>query len=258
MKRKLTTTLPTIILLAITYSILAVSIEAKWRMLLMPLAILFAFVFAIDHSRQHLGWGNTLSLFGLTFAVSLLFESLGVSSGWVYGGYSYTEHLGYKFLGLVPVIIPIAWFMVAYPSLIMAMRLVSPRANPIAWRIQAAALGALIMTSWDLVLDPLMVASEHWIWNSPGAYFGIPLQNFLGWWLTVFFAQFAFLSFSGFVPAALPATERFFERQAILVYAILGLGTVAAAIQSDLAGPALSGFFAMTPWVLLAWREPVA
>ena len=42
------------------------------------------------------------------------------------------------------------------------------------------------MTAWDLSLDPLMVASGHWVWDVKGVYFGVPLQNFWGWWLTAF------------------------------------------------------------------------
>jgi len=35
-----------------------------------------------------------------------------------------------------------------------------------------AALGGLAMVAWDLALDPLMAAQGHWIWETPGAYFG--------------------------------------------------------------------------------------
>lgn len=35
-------------------------------------------------------------------------------------------------------------------------------------------------------MDAMMVASGHWIWVIEGAYFGIPVQNFWGWWLTTF------------------------------------------------------------------------
>jgi uncharacterized membrane protein len=38
--------------------------------------------------------------------------------------YHYTDQLGYKFLGLVPLLIPIAWFMLSYPSFIITSRLI--------------------------------------------------------------------------------------------------------------------------------------
>ena len=47
----------------------------------------------------------------------------------------------------------------------------------------AIALGALLLTSWDFVLDPAMsqTAAPFWEWETPGAFFGMPYQNFAGW-----------------------------------------------------------------------------
>ena len=47
-----------------------------------------------------------------------------MATGWVYGPYHYTDQLGPKFLGLVPYLIPVAWFMMSYPSFVIADRLV--------------------------------------------------------------------------------------------------------------------------------------
>lgn len=74
-----------------------------------------AFIFALLHGSQNLGWKHTLLLLELTFAVSMLFECVGVATGWIYGAYHYTDKLGFKFLGLVPLLIPVAWFMMTYP-----------------------------------------------------------------------------------------------------------------------------------------------
>ena len=47
----------------------------------------------------------------------------------------------------------------------------------------AIALGALCLTSWDFVLDPAMSQAPipFWVWEQPGAFFGMPYQNFAGW-----------------------------------------------------------------------------
>ena len=38
---------------------------------------------------------------------------------------------------------------------------------------------------WDLVLDPAMAHETlpvtFWVWNQTGPYFGMPVQNFVGW-----------------------------------------------------------------------------
>jgi uncharacterized membrane protein len=79
-----------------------------------------------------------------------------------------------KFLGLVPCIIPIVWFMMSYPSFVIADRLV-----PSGWKrwqrlLSVAAVGGLVMTAWDLVMDPFMVAGGNWVWDRNEAYFVIP------------------------------------------------------------------------------------
>src|SRR5919197_3832100 len=81
--------------------------------------ILFMMLFSIFHAAYVLGWRLTLVFFGITVAVSWSYEHVGVETGLIYGAYHYTDALGLK-LGHVPIIIPIAWFMMIYPSYIIA------------------------------------------------------------------------------------------------------------------------------------------
>jgi uncharacterized membrane protein len=212
-----------------------------------PLVTLVGFAFALLHSGQRQGWGSALRLLALVFAVSLLFESVGVATGWVYGPYHYTNLLGPKFLGLVPYLIPLAWFMMSYPSFVIADRLVPPTWKRWPRLLAMAAVGGLAMTAWDLVMDPLMVAAGHWVWDVNGAYFGIPLQNFWGWWLTVFTTFALYLIISA-------RDENYarsgFDRLAVASYLVTALGIILAALLSRLGSLALIGFFAMLPWVL--------
>jgi uncharacterized membrane protein len=239
----------------VAYIILSFFFGIEYRPFLTPLSTLMAFVFAIDHSSQRLGWKKALLLLGLTFSVSLFFECLGVATGWIYGPYHYTDKLGYQFLGLVPLIITVAWFMLSYPSFIIASRLF-PRGKSLwAWRFTVAAIGAIIMTAWDLAMDPMMVASGHWVWEEPGAYFGIPLQNYWGWWLTIFVTFILFLILGRVTPERLATSDLRFERQAVILYAIAGLSTVIVCLQNDLGGPALAGLFAMLPWAVMGFMK---
>jgi uncharacterized membrane protein len=107
-----------------------------------------------------------------------------------------------------------------------------------------------VMTSWDVVMDPLMVRGQNWIWEVEGAFFGIPLQNYWGWWLTVFTTFALFLLSTRNQP---PVKNAGFDRLALVAFMITGYGNTLSALIGGLGGPALAGFFALTPWIVLAW-----
>jgi putative membrane protein len=168
---------------------------------------LFMMLFSIFHAAYVLGWRDTLLFFGITVAVSWSYEHVGVETGLIYGAYHYTDALGPK-LGHVPIIIPIAWFMMIYPSYIIANLIGSGRQmmmmreknnysnNPITLVeiLWLSFLSAVIMTAWDLVVDPYLSGPTEraWIWEDGGQYFGVPLHNFGGWLLTTFTIYFIF------------------------------------------------------------------
>jgi uncharacterized membrane protein len=235
------------------YTVISAFLGVRYLPFFTPLLTLLAFIFALLHGSQHMRWRRTVLLLVLTFGVSLLFESVGVATGWVYGPYHYTDKLGVKFLDLVPLLIPVAWFMMTYPSYLIAERIVPDRWSTWIWRLGVAAVGAVIMTAWDLAMDPMMVAGEYWVWEVEGAYFGVPLQNFWGWWLTTFVTFMLFLVMARIGPGEKPLTDLRFDRMAILSYAITGMSSVLVVLQVGLGGPALAGLFAMLPWVLLGW-----
>ena len=248
---KLTIIMLIIYAILVTYTVISIFINIQFQPILTPTITFLAFTFALLHGSQRMGWGRTLLLLALTFGVSLLFESVGVATGLVYGPYHYTDKLGTKFLGLVPLLIPVAWFMMTYPSYVIAERLVPALKNNWARWLLVAALGAVVMTAWDLAMDPMMVAGGHWVWEVPGAYFGVPLQNYWGWWLTTFVTFLLFLGLSRIAPTH-PSPGRSFERLAIWSYAITGLSSIIVDFQFNLGGPALVGIFAMLPWVVLS------
>lgn len=245
--RRVTLILLIVYALITAYSILGRHLGIAPDRFVTPLVTLAGFAFALLHAGQREGWKRGLAMLALVFVVSLGFESVGVATGWVYGPYHYTDLLGPKFLGMVPYLIPLAWFMVSYPSFVIADRLV-----PVHWRpwqrlLAVAAVGGLAMTAWDLIMDPIMVSSGHWVWDTNGAYFGIPLQNYWGWWLTVFtcFALYLWLFGKGAKPY-----EAGFDRLALASYLVTALAIVLAAWISGAGALGLIGFFAMLPWVV--------
>ena len=131
--------------------------------------------------------GKGLMAFALpAMAVSLSSELLGTSTGLPFGEYSYLNGLGYKIAGLVPFTIPLSWFYLGIACYLLARGgLLKPGGSKI-WHLPTLAIGALLLMSWDFVLDPAMsqTAMPFWYWHTPGAFFGMPYQNFAGWFFT--------------------------------------------------------------------------
>jgi putative membrane protein len=223
-----------------------------WLVILQPLV---GFGFSLLHAIEYLGLRRAFFFLGLTLTVSLLFEAVGVASGWIYGPYHYAGgRLGPLILGLVPALIPLTWFMMLYPSYVIA-----ERCAPLEWgakprRLGVAALGGLILVAWDLALDPLMAAQGHWIWETRGAFFGVPLRNFWGWWLTAFVVLMLYLSFQAKPDREASVEMARFGRLAALGYLVAGFGSVAQAWLHGLIGPALIGGAAMLFWAVVGWR----
>ncbi|BAC89297.1 glr1356 [Gloeobacter violaceus PCC 7421] len=134
---------------------------------------------------QILGMRQLLMFLVPSFLLSLASELLGTSTGFPFGAYSYTELLGPKILGLVPFVIPLSWFYMGLVSYMLA-RAIFGEARGVLGVVGPLLLGAWFLTAWDLVLDPAMAVADpkFWVWLETGPFFGMPLQNFAGWFGT--------------------------------------------------------------------------
>ncbi|MGF1539102.1 MAG: gamma-carotene 1'-hydroxylase CruF [Pleurocapsa sp.] len=149
-------------------------------MLLGTLAVAF-------YAYRTIGKWHWLSFMLPAIALSLGSELLGTSTGFPFGHYRYLSGLGYKIADLVPFTIPLSWFYLGFSAYIIARAgLETVKFKPWLRQATAIAFGALCLTSWDFVLDPAMSQASipFWIWEQPGAFFGMPYQNFAGWMAT--------------------------------------------------------------------------
>ena len=208
-----------------------------------PLLTVLGFGLAVSHAGLSLGRVRMGLLLGLSIVISLVFETVGVVTGWVYGPYHYTDMLGPRFLGLVPYLIPIAWFMMIYPSQVISERLLEGRRLG-GWRraLGLAAVASVVMTSWDLLMDPMMVQMGAWVWDVPGAYFGIPVHNYAGWIATTFVIYAIYRWIEPRLPRVSNGGNRM-ARLAVWAFLVTWLGNTSAALQFGLVGPALVGTF---------------
>jgi len=172
-----------------------------------------------------LGRRRTAIFFLLACGLSLGAELIGTSTGYPFGNYEYTTGLGAKMLGRVPFSIPLSWFYMGLASFLLGGSLA--RWHPTA----SVLLGAYLLTAWDLVLDPAMahpgLALTFWVWHTSGPYFGMPVQNFLGWTATG--ALFMGLSRRAWGTTVPPVSPRF----PLVVY---GLNVAFAVVLSAAGG----------------------
>ncbi len=132
--------------------------------------VLFAGAVVAAAALAH-GRAVALRLLVTCCAVGFGAEAVGVATGVPFGSYAYTTTLGPRLAG-VPLVIPLAWTMMAYPALVVGRRIGAPVLS-----------GALALATWDVFLDPQMVRAGHWHFsggNGPRLN-GIPVVNHLGW-----------------------------------------------------------------------------
>lgn len=108
-------------------------------------------------------------------------EAVGVRFGVPFGRYVYTDLLQPQLLG-VPVVMGPAWMV-----LVAFARDAAGRLGLRGWK--AVVFAALVTTATDLVIDPLAATRlGYWKWEEAGSYYGVPLVNFAGWFLTALVA----------------------------------------------------------------------
>lgn len=119
----------------------------------------------------------------LFFAVfPIMIEAIGISTGLPYGPFYYTDQMGFKILGLVPWSVAFAFAPLILGSITIANRITKDA------RL-AIPLSAAVLVAVDLVLDPAAVLLSIWVWVTPGPYYGIPITNYTGWFITALIAS---------------------------------------------------------------------
>src|ERR1700682_3146679 len=194
-----------------------------------PLVLLIPIVFGLIHGSLRYKWSVMLTFIVICLVVSNILENTSILTGFPFGHYHYTDDLGPK-LFLVPLVIGVAYFSTGYLAWTLATVLVGGlrRGSSALTTFAVPFIASFLMVFWDLCLDPTASTVHHtWIWEQGGGYFGVPLTNYLGWFLTVyvFFQLFAlFLRYRNAGPEETQPLSYF--AQAVLMYGVIGLSFV--------------------------------
>jgi putative membrane protein len=86
----------------------------------------------------------------------------------------------------------------------------------------------MIMSAWDLTLDPYMVdVPKAWVWEDKGPYFGIPFHNYVGWVATTFLVFLAYAAWERKLPLRpLGRIQRHVVALPLVTYAFMSVGDV--------------------------------
>ena len=204
---------------------------------------------------------HAYAAFGRVFVIKFLVvalittfvvEVLGVTTGVPFGTYEYDpQRLGLSAFG-VPFLIPFAWFMMLYPCWLISNELFKSK-------FLAIPTGALLMSTWDLFLDPQMVNEGYWTWFVDGiATKAIPLTNFFGW----FVSTALILALLSIVHNPKPVKISNFVPYALMFWVWLGsflVNIVPASPFFNQPAVAISGFIGMglvlIPWTWMLWQR---
>lgn len=219
-------------------------VDGQLRDLLTVAAVVAFFLAVVTHAVCWRGAAWALLLVLVTAGTGLAVEAIGTRTGRPFGPYSYSRSLGPQLLG-VPAVIPLAWTMMAYPALLAGRVLARSRAGQVV-------VGGVALASWDVFLDPQMVAAGHWHWTAPGRALPgvpeVPLSNYAGW-LAVAVAMMAALSLLPATTAddrpmhalylwtyasSVLANVGWFRRRAVAAWGGLAMGTVALPLAARL------------------------
>jgi uncharacterized membrane protein len=140
------------------------------------------------YGYRTLGLSALLRFMVPAVSLSLGSELLGTSTGFPFGHYAYLQGLGYKIAGLVPFTIPLSWFYMGFATYLLAYAGLSSWLRRLGWgevgiKGVSIGVGAILLTAWDLVLDPAMSQAPFpfWTFQELGSFFGMPYRNLMGW-----------------------------------------------------------------------------
>ncbi len=122
----------------------------------------------------HHNWSrSTIHAFIAIYVFTWTAEWMGVSTGLIFGNYQYGGVLGPKVQG-TPLMIGINWLLLSYCTASF-LTLIGLTHN----RLINTLLGAFILTSIDVLIEPVAMALDFWQWDLGE----VPLQNYVGWFV---------------------------------------------------------------------------
>lgn len=158
--------------------------------ILSALQLIFIVIFVFWHGIKRYGLKGIVIFFFIVQIIGNIMENLSISTGFPAGHYHYAQSAGMLFLFQVPIITGLMYFAYGYLAWVIANILldkIDSRISSWLYTLILPLTASFVMVMWDVVMDPINSTIGHnWIWENGGGFNGVPLTNFLGWFLTTY------------------------------------------------------------------------
>lgn len=127
-------------------------------------------------------------------SIGALSESISLRTGFPFGHYYFTDVMGPKILRL-PILLVLAYWGIGYCSWIVGVLILRYRRTQLSGSrvVALPLLAAFVMLAWDLSMEAdWSTVDRAWIWQEGGSFYGVPVSNFFGWFLTAYLFYQAF------------------------------------------------------------------
>jgi putative membrane protein len=167
--------------------------------ILRPYVFVF-FAFYLFAAVTRIGWKKTAAFSVVAYLVAFAAEFSSTRNGFPFGLYQYIDTTRDRELWIsnIPFWDSLSFTFLCYLGFSLAILVYAPlyiRAGDIqvadtrkirqSWRVLIT--GTVFMALIDVVIDPLSLRGDRWFlgkiyyYPNGGAYFGVPISNFLGW-----------------------------------------------------------------------------
>ena len=222
--------------------------------LLRPYVFVFLAAF-LYCAKQLLGWRRTLAFFVIGWITAFVCEFSSTRNGVPFGSYYYTgSTLGQElYLSNIPFMDSLSFTFLLYASYCVALLLLLP-SQPVdrtggrlglrfdlgertSWRV--FTLTVVLYVLIDVVIDPVALRGDRWFlgriygYTYPGVYFGVPVENFIGWGVVGAIALSGYFTVDRKLRSALPVPSESARDVALNLY--LGCALYAAVLLFNLA-----------------------
>ncbi|MGH6864721.1 MAG: carotenoid biosynthesis protein [Methyloceanibacter sp.] len=87
----------------------------------------------------------------------------------------------------MPLLVGPAYLGVGYLAWVVLSMIIVGEVRDRGSAFAAPLAATFIMVLWDLSMNPTAsTVQKMWIWERGGGFFGVPLTNYLGWFLTAY------------------------------------------------------------------------